>query len=170
MYFSPKPLALLTVRWKINDFGRTRTCNTQIRSAVPYPLGHMATNICKKFCISLVPKSIVYILIKVSHVDIQSWCLLSIRGKYFCVGSILRLSLSLFFAHYKGKAFLRWLSIRGILLPSAGTHSQSHILIVLLLCQRRPSFLFRFSFYFMLNFVILPVLTPRKHSLKDVTQ
>jgi hypothetical protein len=43
MYFWLKPLAFLTVRWKMNDLGRTRTCNPQIRSLVPYPLGHKAT-------------------------------------------------------------------------------------------------------------------------------
>ena len=43
MYFWPKHLAFLTVRWNINDLGRTWTCNPQIRSLVPYPLGHKAT-------------------------------------------------------------------------------------------------------------------------------
>ncbi len=43
MYFWPKPLAFLTLRLKINDLGRTWTCNPQIRSLVPYPLGHKAT-------------------------------------------------------------------------------------------------------------------------------
>ncbi len=45
MYSWPKPLAFLTVRWKIINLGRTRTCNPHIWSLVPYPLCHKATRI-----------------------------------------------------------------------------------------------------------------------------
>ena len=33
----------ITQNKKINDRGRTRTCNPQIRSLMPYPLGHVAS-------------------------------------------------------------------------------------------------------------------------------
>ena len=33
----------ISISIKITDHGRTRTCNPQIRSLVPYPLGHAAT-------------------------------------------------------------------------------------------------------------------------------
>ncbi len=38
-------IILFEIKKKFNDHGRTRTCNPQIRSLMPYPLGHAASDI-----------------------------------------------------------------------------------------------------------------------------
>ncbi len=108
MYFWPKPVAFLTVRWKINDLGRTRTCNPQIRSLVPYPLCHKATLI---------------LVFRLTSRPSTFWCqknwihlyqrYSNRYSKFFIIPHGLSIEESCSaLAPYQGNVFLRWLRIR----------------------------------------------------------
>ncbi len=149
MYFWPKLLAFLTVRWKINSLCRTRTCNPKIQSLVPYSLGYKATLI---FVFRLISRPSTFqcqiywthpyqrysnryskFLIIPHGLSVEE-CYsalapyqgnvflhwLSIRGKSFCFfGSVSGEILSAL-AH-KEKVFLHWLSVWGKSLQLEGT-------------------------------------------------
>jgi hypothetical protein len=109
MFFWPKPLAFLTLRWKINDLGRTQTCNPQIWSLVPYPLGHKAT---LKLVFRFISRLSTF---RCQKYWIHPYQRYSNRYSKFLIiphGLSMEECYSTL-APYQGNVFLRWLSIRG---------------------------------------------------------
>ena len=144
MYIWTKPLACLTVRRKINDLGRIRTCNPQIRSLVPYPLGHKATLL---FVIGLITRPSTFwcqkywihphqwfsnryskFLIIPHGLSIEECysALAPYQGNVFLHWLGIRgKSVSFFLAHYKEKFFLHYL-IRGKSFSNGSVYGESH--------------------------------------------
>ena len=142
--FLTKPLAFLTVRWKINDLGRTPTCNPQIRSLVPYPLGHKSTLIlvfrfisrpstfrCQKYWIHpyrrYTNKYSKFLIIE-HGLSIEECCsaLAPYQGNVFALAQYKGKVFLLFLAQYKEKFFLHWL-IRGKSFCIDSVYGESHL-------------------------------------------